>query len=52
MIAHIEVYCGDSGELNALVSETVVEVSGHEEAQEIVDRTHVKPGYIVGYWLE
>lgn len=52
MKAHIEVYHGDSGELNTLVSETIVEVSRHKEAQEVVDRTHVKDGYAVGYWLE
>lgn len=52
MIAHIEIYWGNSGELNTLVSETVVNVSGHKEAQEIVDKTHVKDGYMIGYWLE
>ena len=50
--AHIEVYRGNSGEIDTLVSEAVVNVSGHEEAQKIVDKTHVKDGYMIGYWLE
>ena len=52
MIAHIEIYRGNSGELDTLVSEAVINVSGHKEAQEIVDKTHVKDGYMIGYWLE
>ena len=52
MKAHIEVYRGNSGEIDTLVSETMVIVSGHKEAQEIVDKTHVKDGYMIRYWLE